>query len=175
MLGLRLAAENAERFERIFVANGFLVTGDREPPRAFKIWKTFALKSPWFPIDRIVGWGSAHKLSKATRRAYRAPYPDGRYKAGARAFPRLVPVSPDNPASEACRAAWEELGHWQKPFLTCFGDKDPIFGRLDKYLHAHVPGCEGQPHSRIEQAGHFIQEDAGAELAAVLTDWLAAD
>jgi len=173
LLGLRLAAENADRFDRIVVANGFLPTGDRDPGIAFKVWRAFATYSPLFPIGRIVDTGTKRSLSAAERRAYDAPFPGSAYKAGARAFPRLVPISTHDPATPANRAAWEVLGQWEKPFLTLFGRHDPILGKADKPLQEHVPGAQGQPHDRLG-GSHFVQEDVGAEIARRTVEWLAA-
>lgn len=171
LLGLRLAAEHGQRFDRIVVANGFLPTGDRGANRAFMAWRLFARWSPWFPIGRIVNSGVVNKLSPAEVAAYDAPYPSSAYKAGARAFPRLVPITRDDPAAPANRAAWDKLGKWQKPFLCLFGQNDPILGRADAMLIPHVPGAAGQPHHRM-RGGHFIQEDQGPELARRIVDWI---
>jgi haloalkane dehalogenase len=171
LLGLRLAAEHEERFDRIVVANGFLPTADRSTPIAFKVWRLFATKSPVLPVGRIVATGTKRKLTRAERAAYDAPYPSARHKAGARAFPALVPTSPDDPAVPANRAAWARLGQWEKPFLTLFGNGDPILGRADKPLREHVPGAKGQPHARVS-GGHFVQEDAGVEIAQRTIAWM---
>lgn len=171
LLGLRLAAENPDRFDRIVVANGFLPTGDRDPGAAFKVWRAFATYSPLFPIGRIVDTGTKRKLSAAERRAYDAPFPSARFKAGARAFPRLVPISTEDPAAPANRAAWEVLGQWEKPLVTLFGHHDPILGKADKPLQEHVPGAQGQPHDRLD-GSHFVQEDVGAEIARRTVAWL---
>lgn len=164
LLGLRLAAEQPDRFARIVVANGMLPTGDRPMPAAFRIWRAFALNTPVFPSGRIVDFGTVRKLSRAERAAYDAPFPSRRYQAGARAFPALVPCTPDDPAAPANRAAWAALGNWHRPVLTLFGAKDPILGRGDGILHRHIPGTAGQPHMRLP-GGHFVQEDQGPELA----------
>lgn len=171
LVGLRLAAEHDSRFARIMVGNGFLPTADRPPPRAFRIWRAFATYSPWFPIGRIVASGCVVKPSAAEVAAYDAPYPSPAYKAGARAFPRLVPIHPDDPAVPANRAAWARLAQWRKPFLCVFGKNDPILGRADRALIEHVPGAAGQPHERI-WGGHFVQEDRGEELARRMIDWM---
>ncbi len=97
--------------------------------------------------------------------AYDAPFPDESYKAGARRFPMLVPVSPDDPAAAANRAAWAVLQQWEKPFLTAFADGDPIFRGVDAVLQRAIPGAREQPHTTIENAGHFLQEDRGERLA----------
>lgn len=171
LLGLRLAAEDSDRFDRIVVANGFLPTADRSPGLGFKVWRAFARWAPVLPIGRIVDTGSKRSLSKAERAAYDAPFPTRRHKAGARAFPRLVPTDPDDPAVPANRAAWERLGAWDKPFLTLFGKDDPILGRADRPLQEHVPGARDQPHARLE-GSHFVQEDAGEEIARRTLAWL---
>ena len=175
LLGLRLAAEaelkgEGDRFAAICVANGFLPTGDRDPGPAFKIWRAFSQYTPVLPIGRIVATGTARKLSKAERAAYDAPFPNAKYKAGARQFPALVPTSPNDPAAPANTRAWEALGRWEKPFLTLFGAGDPILGKADKPLQEHVPGAAGQPHDRV-RGGHFVQEDSGTEIARRVLEW----
>jgi haloalkane dehalogenase len=165
LIGLRLAAENEQRFDAITVGNGMLPTGDEgKLPKVFKLWLAFATHSPWFPIARIVEGGCFKKLSKDERRAYDAPFPSAKYKAGSRAFPRLVPIDPNNPASDANRAAWKILEQWHKPFLTCFSNGDPITRGGDKFMQGKIPGAKGQPHVTLT-GGHFLQEDSGAEFA----------
>ena len=99
----------------VAVGNGALPTGEQPVPKAFKRWKTFALYSPWFPIGRIVQTGTIRKMSRAEIAAYDAPFPSARYKAGARMFPKLVPVTPDDPARDANIAAWAVFRKWTKP------------------------------------------------------------
>lgn len=173
LIGLRHAMEDEARFARIFVSNGFLPTAREPAPMAFRIWRAFAKYSPVFPIGRIINSGVVTKLSAAEIAAYDAPYPDARYKAGARAFPRLVPTEESDPAVPANRAAWDRLGQWTKPFLCVFGKDDPILGKTDKPLIAQVPGAKRQPNDRI-WGGHFIQEDRGDELAKRLVAFVRA-
>lgn len=171
LLGLRLAAEHEARFARVVVANGFLPTARNKVPPVFRAWRAFARYSPWFPIGGIVRSGCITQLSPGEIAAYDAPFPSSAYKAGARAFPRLVPTEENDPAVPANRAAWEMLGRWQKPFLTLFGRHDRIVGRADRPLQQQVPGAQGQPHDRL-RAGHFIQEDIGPELAQRIVEWM---
>lgn len=175
LIGLRLVAEHPERFSRVVIANGFLPTGDTPPPLAFKLWQAFARWSPLFPISAIVRAGCKQGLGRGVAAAYDAPFPVRRGKAGTRAFPRLVPTTPDDPSAAANRAAWEKLRQWDKPFLTAFATGDPIFGKLDKVLQDEIPGARGQPHCRIRGAGHFIQEDQGEELAHVVVRFIDSD
>ncbi len=91
--------------------------------------------------------------------------------SGARAFPALVPISENDPAIPQNRAAWDELGRWQKPFLTLFGKNDPILGRADSSLQEHIPGAKEQPHERF-WGGHFVQEDRGEYLANAIVRWM---
>ena len=174
LIGLRLAAEHGERFARIVIANGFLPHGEGKAPLAFKIWRAFARYTPVLPVGRIVSAGSFTPLPPEVRRAYDAPFPNEAYKAGARAFPSLVPTDPDDPAIPANREAWAALGRWEKPFLTAFGKRDPILGWADRLLQKHVPGASGQPHRKLAEASHFIQEDAGEELAAITAEFVRA-
>ncbi|HEV2735944.1 MAG TPA: haloalkane dehalogenase [Longimicrobiaceae bacterium] len=173
LIGLRLVGEHPDRFARVVVANGFLPTGDRRAPPVFRVWQAFARWSPWFPAGVIVQAGTVRRLAPEVRAAYDAPFPEAAYKAGARAFPLLVPLKPDDPATPANRRAWETLRAWDRPFLTAFGDRDPIFRGADRVLQREVPGAAGQPHTVLRGAGHFIQEDRGPELARVVADFVA--
>jgi len=173
LIGLRLAAEHADRFARIVVANTFLPTGDMPAGNAFMAWRKFSQETPEFPVGGIVQGGCATPLAPAVVAAYDAPFPDERYKAGARQFPTLVPISPDDPAAPANRKAWEVLRRWQKPFLTAFSDADPVTRGGDTIFQQEVPGAQGQPHTTITGAGHFLQEDKGEDLARVVVDFLA--
>jgi haloalkane dehalogenase len=171
LIGLRVAAEQDARVGRLVVANGFLPTAQRPTPPAFHLWRAFARFSPVLPAGRIVATGTVRRVRAKVRAGYDAPFPDKRYQAGARAFPLLVPTSPDDPAVPANRAAWEALGRWEKPCLAIFGHRDPLLGKADRPLIKHIPGAAGQPHARIN-ASHFIQEDSGPELADRILAWL---
>lgn len=164
LIGLRVAAENQERFARIILGNGFLPTGLNKVPFAFKAWKAFAKYSPIFPIGKIMQIGTKRKLSNAEVKAYDAPFPSKQFKAGARAFPALVPTSPNDPASPANIAAWEILKKWEKPFVTSFSTGDPITAGADRYMQKNIPGASGMPHIRVS-GGHFLQEDSPVEFA----------
>jgi len=172
LIGLRVAAEHGDRFTRIVASNTFLPTGDEKVPVAFKAWLKFSQMTPFFPVGKLVSKGCATKIPKDVIAAYDAPFPDKSYKAGALHFPTLVPVTPDDPASEANRAAWELLRKWEKPFLTAFSDKDPITRGADRILRRRIPGTNGQPHTTIEGGGHFLQEDKGEELAEVIVQFI---
>ena len=172
LIGLRIAGEHPDRFARIVVSNGFLPTAHHGTPLAFRAWRAFARWTPVFPAGRLVQAATVNPVDARVRAAYDAPFPSPAYQAGARAFPRLVPTEPDDVAIPANRAAWDALGEFDRPFLAIFGENDPILGRGDRPLIAHVPGAEGQPHARI-RGGHFIQEDSGPELARRMIEWMA--
>ena len=108
-------------------------------------------------------------------RAWAAPFPSEEYIAGARQFPSLVPIIPDNPAIPANRTAWELLEKFNKPWITIYGDSDPVTRGAEKRFIESVPGAKGQAHSIIKGAGHFIQDDAGEELAGRVVDFMRAN
>jgi haloalkane dehalogenase len=172
LIGLRLAAENEDRFARIVAANTFLPTGDMPAGEAFLNWKRLSQEIPMFDVGRIVNGGCVTDLSQDVIAAYDAPFPDETYKEGARQFPNIVPITPDDPASAPNRKAWEVLGSWIKPFLTAFSDSDPITRGADLFLQQAIPGAKGQPHTTIVGAGHFLQEDRGEELARAALDFI---
>ena len=173
LIGLRLAAENPQRFARILIGNGGLPTGDGRMSKAFLVWRAFATYSPWFPIGRILQGGTRRRLTAAERAAYDAPFPSAAYKAAARVFPSLVPVTPDNPASEANRNAWKVFDRWDKPFICCYSDGDPITRGLDRAFRERVPGAQGQPHTTLS-GRHFMQEDDPQTFARLVVNACAA-
>jgi haloalkane dehalogenase len=173
LIGLRLVAEHRERFARIVAANTGLPTGDMPMGRAFTLWQRTSQLMPVFDIGSIVGRGCVTPLAPQVIAAYEAPFPDESYKAGARQFPLLVPTQPDDPAAPANRRAWEVLAHWDQPFLTVFGDSDPITHGADALFQTHIPGARGQAHITLPDTGHFLQEDRGLEFARVIAAFLA--
>ena len=174
LIALRLVAEHPSAFARVVTANTFLPTGDRPGNDAFMAWQKFSQSVAEFPVGFIVNSGCTTDLSDAVRAGYDAPFPEERYKEGARQFPMLVPIRPDDPAASANREAWEILSGWTKPWLCAFSDGDPITAGADRALLERVPGTKGMPHTTITGAGHFLQEDRGPELTAAIVNFVAA-
>jgi haloalkane dehalogenase len=172
LIGLRLVAEHADRFDRVVAANTFLPTGDGTPSDAFLGWLKFSQEVETFPTGVIVNSGCTTDLNPEVIAAYDVPFPDQTYTEGARQFPTLVPISPEDPASSANRAAWKILAGFEKPFLTAFSDGDPITAGSDRVLQDRIPGAKGQHHVTIAGGGHFLQEDRGPELARVVVDFV---
>lgn len=173
LLGLRLVAEHAERFARVVVANTGLPTGDQPMPDVWLRFRDFVAGSPDFSISRLVASGCLRPLPPDVLAAYDAPFPGPEFRAGPRAMPTLVPTTPDDPAAEANRAAWQHLTAWDKPFLVAFSDSDPITGAMAPIFRDVVPGAAGIEHPVLTGAGHFLQEDAGDRLAAEIVKFVA--
>ena len=172
LIGLRLVAEHPDRFARVCAANTGLPDGTKRLPDEWWQFHDFVERTPDLPVGFLVQSGCAEGLSEVEVAAYDAPFPDPTYKAGARAFPGLIPQSLDNPATPDNQAAWKVLSTWDKPFLCAFSDKDPITAGGERMLMGKIPGAKGQPHTTITGGGHFLQEDRGPELAKVVVDWM---
>jgi haloalkane dehalogenase len=172
LIGLRLVAQQPERFAGVVAANTFLPTGDAPVGAAFLAWREYSQRTPRFHVGGIVRGGCRKPLSDAAVAAYDAPFPDDSFTAGARQFPLLVPITPDDPAAAANRAAWAALGRFEKPFLTAFSDQDPITAGGDAAFQRRIPGAHGQPHVTLAGGGHFLQEDVGEPLARVVVDFV---
>ena len=172
LLGLRLVAAEPDRFTRVVIGNSGLPTGHGPASEAFLRWQRFSQTTPVFPVGDLVGRACTTELSAAVVAAYDAPFPDDTFKAGARIFPSFVPTNPDDPETAPNQAAWRVLEAFQKPFLCAFSDSDPVTAGGDAPFLAKVPGARGRQHPTIVGAGHFLQEDAGPELAAVLRDFI---
>ncbi|HEU5377067.1 MAG TPA: haloalkane dehalogenase [Ktedonobacteraceae bacterium] len=167
LIGLRVASELPERFARVVIMNTGLPTGDEPMGRAFMRWRQFALSLPDLPIGSVISAGLAHsdQVSPEVIAAYESPFPDVSYKAGAMAFPLLVPVEPDDPASPAMRQARAVFSQWTRPALVLFSDQDPITRGGDAFFRALIPSAKEQPEITITDAGHFLQEEKGEEIA----------
>ncbi|SPM30011.1 haloalkane dehalogenase [Mycobacterium terramassiliense] len=172
LIGLRLAAEHPERFARLVVANTGLPNG--EQPMA-EDWWHFRKAIDIMP-DLNIGWfvqgGCIQQLSHGVCAAYNAPFPDDEYCAGPRAMPGLVPTTPDDPAAAANKAAWAKLSVSPTPMLVAFSDSDPITGPMAAIFRREMRGAQGVDHPTIRGAGHFLQEDAGEELANHIVEFL---
>ncbi len=174
LIGLRLVAEHPDRFARVVAANTGLPTGDQPMPDVWLRFRDVVRTAPALSVSRLVQSGCQTALAPEVLAAYEAPFPDPAYAAAVRAMPGLVPNTPDDPASEANRAAWRRLAAWDKPFLVAFSDRDPITGAMAPVLKRAIPGAAGLDHPVLSGAGHFLQEDAGERLGEIIAGFVAA-
>ncbi len=172
LIGLRLVGEAPGRFARVVSANTGLPTGDHDMPAVWWDFRRAVESAEHLDVGRLVAAGCSRGLSAPVRAAYDAPFPDETYKAGPRVMPTLVPTRPDDPATEANRAAWQRLTMWDKPFLCAFSDGDPITGGMAPILQRSVPGAAGLEHPVVSGAGHFLQEDAGRRLGEIVATFM---
>ncbi len=172
LIGLRLAAEHPDRFSRIVVANTGLPTGDVPMPKIWWQFREAIQAAPTVEVGRFVQSGCRRPMSDVVRAGYDAPFPDDSYSAGPRAMPSLIPTTPDDPAAPANRSAWAALCASETPMLVAFSDSDPITGAMSPIFQREMRGAQGIEHPVIHDAGHFLQEDAGEDLAGHIADFL---
>ena len=172
LIGLRVAAEHPDRFASIVVANTGLPTGDIPMPEIWWRFKEAVQTAPTLDIGWFVRSGCRRPISDAVQAGYDAPSPDNSYCAGPQAMPSLIPTSPDDPAAPANRNAWAALCASETPMLVAFSDGDPMTGAMAPIFQRAMRGAQGREHPVIRDAGHFLQEDAGEELAGHIVDFL---
>lgn len=174
LLGLAYAAQHPERIARLVILNTFLPTGEEELSPAFLRWRRFVENTPDLPIGSVVRRGLAHpdQFSDAERSAYEAPFPTTAAKAGAVAWPLLVPTTPDDPVAEAMRETRARLADWQSPAFVLFAPDDPILGGAAEFFRSLIPTASTQPEVTIDDAGHFLQEEQGPTIARHVLDFL---
>jgi len=168
-IGLRVAVEMPQRFNRLGVLNTSLFDGP--PSEGFLRWRAFAARAPELPVGLVMRRSLLAPCSDAVIAAYEAPFPDASYQAGVLAFPRIVPTSPDDPGAADMRRVATALAAWERPALVLFSTADPIFpvaaGR--RFVEV-IPGAE--PLETIDGAGHFLQEDRGEDVGNHLVEFL---
>lgn len=163
--GLRIAADEPDRFARIALSNTQLPIGEARGREWFIKWREEQFALPEFPQGNMVNEGVRNPLATATIAAFDAPYPNESYKAGPRRCPMILPISPDMPSIPENRAAWDRLSNWQKPVLTLFSADFAGSAMGPEKLLAHIPGTRGMAHALIENAGFYIVEDQPEQLA----------
>lgn len=173
LLGLQVAGQHPERFARLVIMNTALPTGEEEVGPGFLAWRDYVANTPDLPIGKLFGRSifPEDRRTPEILAAYDAPYPDRSYKEGAQAFPSLVPIAPDQAGAAENRAAWKTLERWTKPCLVMAGDKDPVLGiPAGKIFERRIPTAGTM--IVIEDAGHFLQEDKGEDIAERIVAWL---
>jgi haloalkane dehalogenase len=175
LIGLTVAANHPDRFARLVIMNTFLPIGQEPLPEAFTTWRTFAERMGLrLPVGRIIRGACADPdaLSDEVIAAYEAPFPEREYKAGAAAFPLLVPLTVNDPGAAEMRKARKLLAKWEKPVQILFSDSDPIMRGGDRFFRRLIPSAAESPDITIENAGHFLQEEKGEEIAEQILAFL---
>lgn len=166
LLGLSILGARPELFKRVVIMNTFLPIG-KPLGGVFKAWQMYAKMHPNLPVGKIIKRGCFKESSKTKQviAAYDAPFPSKKYKAGAKAFPALVPTKPSHEGVTEMKQARKTLSEWQKPALILFSDKDPIMSGLEGFFFNLIPGADETKKTIIKDASHFLQEDSGEEIA----------
>ncbi|WP_380873799.1 haloalkane dehalogenase [Sphingomonas sp. DBB INV C78] len=177
-IGLRVLSEMPDRFAAVAVANTLLPTCEGPPKGVadwpgpiIEAWAETCRTSDDLPISEIIAAVCVERPAPAVLSAYDAPFPDAGYKAGTLQITCCIPLDDSYPGVTENKAAWKVLERFDRPFITLFSDSDPSTIAWEAVFQGRVPGAAGQPHARIEWAGHFLQEEQGAAMAARIVDW----
>lgn len=157
LIGLRILAENPEKFSGLVVSNSGLPIGSGAS-EGFKQWLNYSQTVEDFNAGKIVYQGSLKALDNYEIDAYNAPFPDDSFKVAARVFPTIVPITKEHAEVEENIKAWEVLKKFDRPTVAIFGEHDASFRGGDKYIIEKIAGAKGMNHQRIN-AGHFSQEN----------------
>jgi len=164
LIGLRVVSQLPDRFRRIVPMNTGIPNG-YGMSEAFMAWRRFSQRQTF--LDLRIGSGT---LTPEEQNAYRAPFPSAAYQTAGLVFPRLVPIRPDHPGAYDNRVAIEKLRTLEIPALPIAGENDPITSGAVHFLRSIFKNVA--PVVTIKNAGHFIQEDAGEEVAKRIVEWM---
>lgn len=165
LVGLYLASQQPERFARLVIMNTGLPDGSEPMTDGFMTWRGFVERTGRdLPIGALFYRSvlKSERMPKEVREAYEAPFPDASYKAAVAAYPLLIPLQEDDPVALYMAQARRKLAFWRKPALIMFSDGDPITAGGDEFFLNLIPGSIAEP---VRDAGHFLQEEKGEELA----------
>lgn len=172
ILGLTLAGHHPERFARLVPMNTGIPQGTQEMPPEWEQFREFVERVEELPIGMLIENATATDLSDAELAAYEAPFPTEESKAGAREWPDMVPRKGGGDGAEMTCAAADRLSDWQKPAFVLFADSDPITRGNRDPMRDLLPTASEQPNVWVEGAMHFLQEDAGEEIADHIVDFV---
>jgi haloalkane dehalogenase len=169
-IGLRIAVENPDRISRLVIMDTGPFTGHQKMSDAWLAFRDFVAREADVPVGFLVRGGCHSDPGDEVIAAYEAPYMGGETKAGARAFPLILPTSPEMPGATEGKAVADALREDERPALVLWADSDPV---LPFSVGERVSSQLGMPAPRpVANAGHFLQEDAGPEIGATIADWL---
>jgi haloalkane dehalogenase len=171
-IGLRLAVEQPDRIERIVILDTGLFTGHQRMTDAWTAFRDFVERTEDLPVGFLVRGACKKDPGDDVIAGYDAPFPSAASKAGARAFPLLIPRSPDEPGAAAGQRVQDALREDRRPKLILWADSDPILPPNVGERFAAAVG--GPPPRTIEGASHFLQEDHGPLIGSLIADWLLA-
>ncbi len=171
-IGLRLAVEHVDRIDRMVILDTGLFTGHQTMSEAWIAFRDFVARTEDLPVGFLVRGGCHTDPGDAVIAAYEIPFPNLEAKAGARAFPLMLPTEPDAPGAAAGARVLAALREDARPKLMLWADADPVLPLQTGRRFAAALGTE-VAHV-IENAGHFLQEDAGPQIGGLVADWLAA-
>jgi haloalkane dehalogenase len=171
-IGLRLAVEHPDRISRLVIMETGPFTGHQKMSDAWLAFREFVRESDEVPVGMLVRGGCKNDPGDEVIAAYEAPYIDGASKAGTRAFPLILPTEPNAPGAAEGKKVADALREDDRPTLVLWADSDPV---LPFSVGERVSSQLGFPPPRpIENASHFLQEDAGPEIGGIIAEWLRA-
>ena len=171
-IGMRLFVEHPDRFDRLVIMDTGLFTGHQRMSEAWLAFRDFVERTEDLPVSMLVRGACARGMDDETAARYDEPFPDAASKAGARAFPLMIPLTPDATGAEAGQRVLEALREDERPKLVLWADSDPILPLETGRRFATAIGQDPEALVVIENASHFLQEDAGEEIGGHIARWL---
>jgi len=178
MIGMAYATRHPERIGRLILLNtaAFHLPKGKKLPRTLWLCRHTPLgelfiRDTGLFTSVLARWAVCRPMAQNVREAYLLPYRAPQDRTGLLRFVQDIPLEPGDASYDLVSQVQAELPAFrQTPALILWGDRDFVFDQHFLLEWRRIlPGAEVH---RFAEAGHYVLEDAGAQILPLIRDFL---